>query len=247
MRYLQDKQLWLVPSSEDDASNLNPVIAELMMISEVLESCPRIREVYERVKRDLVGEKRDDCGTTGLSAEQAFRAALVKEKRGLTYRELEFYLQDSLTLRSFVRLGPTKGVSKSVLAELRRCFQPHAARATSTGATINLPRNRPNSKSTGDVYLHVYEIAAQPRAKQLFGEAFITQNILREHPAGNRDLAPAELRHNPGCPPTACLQKLRLQAAALLVRKPEPSSRKNQTARSFVSTQANRWMAERTN
>lgn len=84
-------------------------------MSDILDSCQGMTEVLKRVKRDLVGDRRDDCGKTGLTAEQALRAGIVKEKFGFTYRELEFHLSDSISLRDFVRLEPTKGVGKSVL------------------------------------------------------------------------------------------------------------------------------------
>lgn len=115
MRLTQLKQLWLAPSSLEFLSEKNPLIQELQEMSQILDLCAGMSEVHENVKRDLVGAKREDCGATGLSAEQALRAALVKEKLALSYRELEFHLLDSLSLRSFVRLEPTKRVSKSVL------------------------------------------------------------------------------------------------------------------------------------
>jgi IS5 family transposase len=115
MRFLQSNQLWLGSSSLESAKKKNPIIKELIEISKVLDVCPKIQEVLERVKRDLVGERKADCGKTGLTAEQALRAGIVKEKFDFTYRELEFHLLDSMALRDFVRLEPTKRVKKSVL------------------------------------------------------------------------------------------------------------------------------------
>ena len=118
MRFLQINQLWLAPSSQESevaGGAANPVIRELCQMSQILDELPNIEEVYQRIRRDLVGDRRTDCGRTGLTAEQALRAALIKEKLALTWRELEFHLSDSLVLRSFAKLEPTKRVSKSIL------------------------------------------------------------------------------------------------------------------------------------
>jgi len=115
MRLIKSIQLWLTPSSTELIRKKNPIIAELLQMSDVLDNCEEMDEVLRRVKRDLVGERRGDCGKTGLTAEQALRAGIVKEKFECTYRELEFHLLDSVALREFVRLEPTKGVGKSVL------------------------------------------------------------------------------------------------------------------------------------
>lgn len=115
MRFLQSNQLWLRGSSQGSLNEQNTVFKELFEISRVLDGCPQMQEVLERVMRDLVGTRRTDCGKSGLTAEQALRAGILKEKFQFTYRELEFHLMDSFALREFVRLEPTQRVKKTVL------------------------------------------------------------------------------------------------------------------------------------
>ncbi|MDH3439088.1 MAG: ISNCY family transposase [Betaproteobacteria bacterium] len=59
----------------------------------------------ELVQADLLGERRADRGRRGLNGAQVLRVALLKQIHGLSYRELEFHLQDSDTFRAFVGLG----------------------------------------------------------------------------------------------------------------------------------------------
>lgn len=72
------------------------------MIARILEANPQLGEW---VHADLVGKRRADTGRRGLSGDQVFRIALLKQIHGLSYRELEFHLQDSATFRSFVGLS----------------------------------------------------------------------------------------------------------------------------------------------
>ena len=75
---------------------------ELQMAARVLDSHPQIAEL---VQADLVGERRGDTGRRGLNGDQVLRVALLKQIHGLSYRELEFHLQDSEAFRAFVGLG----------------------------------------------------------------------------------------------------------------------------------------------
>ncbi len=72
------------------------------MIARILGADPRLGAV---VHGDLIGERRADTGRRGLSGDQVLRIALLKQIHGLSYRELEFHLQDSAAFRSFVGLG----------------------------------------------------------------------------------------------------------------------------------------------
>jgi len=75
---------------------------ELAAAGEILDRHP---EIGEFVHRDVVGEARSDTGRPGLTGDQVLRIALLKQIHGLSYRELEFHLQDSAAFRSFVGLG----------------------------------------------------------------------------------------------------------------------------------------------
>lgn len=72
------------------------------MIAKIFEAHPQLGAF---VHRDLVGERRSDTGRRGLSGDQVLRIAVLKQIHGLSYRELEFHLQDSAAFRSFVGLG----------------------------------------------------------------------------------------------------------------------------------------------
>jgi IS5 family transposase len=72
------------------------------MAGRILDEHP---ELGELVQRDLVGDRRADTGRRGLGGDQVLRIALLKQIHGLSYRELEFHLQDSDAFRAFVGLG----------------------------------------------------------------------------------------------------------------------------------------------
>jgi IS5 family transposase len=72
------------------------------MAARILDRHP---EIGERVQRDLLQGRRGDRGRRGLSGDQVVRIALLKQIHGVSYRELEFHLQDSAVFRSFVGLG----------------------------------------------------------------------------------------------------------------------------------------------
>ena len=120
MRSIQLNQLWLAPLRKELATARIPLLRELEEMSKVLDECGSMAEVYKRVRRDLVGDRRLDCGATGLSAEQALRAGIVKEKLGVTYRDLEFHLADSVALREFVKISElTRDYGRNALDKLK--------------------------------------------------------------------------------------------------------------------------------
>ncbi len=76
---------------------------EVHAISDRLDSMPAAADL---VLADLVrGLKDPTKGRKGMSAETVLRAAVVKQMRGMSYRDLAFHLVDSLTYRSFCRIG----------------------------------------------------------------------------------------------------------------------------------------------
>jgi IS5 family transposase len=74
---------------------------ELQIVARILDAHP---EIAELVQRDLVQGARSDTGRPGLDGDQVLRIALIKQIHGLSYRELEFHLEDSATFRAFVGL-----------------------------------------------------------------------------------------------------------------------------------------------
>ena len=97
MRQFRENQLSLTPTWGPHQHT-----RELQMIARILEAHPQLGSF---VHRDLVGERRSDTGRRGLSGDQVLRIAVLKQIHGLSYRELEFHLQDSAAFRSFVGLG----------------------------------------------------------------------------------------------------------------------------------------------
>lgn len=97
MRQFQEVQLSLTPTWGSHQHT-----RELQMAARILDQHP---EIGERVQQDLLQERRGDRGRRGLRGDQVVRIALLKQIHGLSYRELEFHLQDSAVFRSFVGLG----------------------------------------------------------------------------------------------------------------------------------------------
>src|SRR5690348_16579021 len=73
---------------------------ELRKISDILELYPNM---LDWVFADLCSTQ-NLRGAKGMSAEMVLRAAILKQQRGWTYKELEFHLADSQACRAFVRI-----------------------------------------------------------------------------------------------------------------------------------------------
>ena len=90
----------------------NPGPKEFEQMSLVLDANP---EILDLAFADLTRGRRTDTGRKGMTAEQALRCAIVKQSRELTYDELEFWLADSYSFRSFTRLRQDQYPSTSTL------------------------------------------------------------------------------------------------------------------------------------
>jgi IS5 family transposase len=93
---------------------------ELKVISDWLDSQPgMIRLVAGDLRRQGVRE----TGRRGLPAESVLRCALLKQQRQLSYEELAFHLEDSVSFRAFARLplawSPKKSVLHHTIAAMR--------------------------------------------------------------------------------------------------------------------------------
>jgi len=91
MRQFQEVQLSLAPSWGRHQHS-----QELQMVARILDRSP---ELGRLVQQDLLRDRRSDRGRPGLSGDQVLRIALLKQIHGLSYRELEFHLQDSAAFR----------------------------------------------------------------------------------------------------------------------------------------------------
>ncbi len=92
----------------------NEIGKELEAISKIIDENP---EILDQVQCDLVGMKNAETGRTGMTAEQVFRCAILKQYRNLTYEELAFHLEDSRSFRAFAKLRMGQKPSSSTLQD----------------------------------------------------------------------------------------------------------------------------------
>jgi transposase, IS5 family len=92
----------------------NEIGKELEAISQIIDEN---HGIFEQVQRDLIGMKSAQTGRTGMTAEQVFRCAILKQYRNLTYEELSFHLEDSMSFRAFAKLRMGQKPSASTLQE----------------------------------------------------------------------------------------------------------------------------------
>lgn len=92
----------------------NEIGRELEAISKIIDENP---EILDQVQCDLIGMKNAETGRTGMTAEQVFRCAILKQYRNLTYEELAFHLEDSRSFRAFAKLRMGQKPSSSTLQE----------------------------------------------------------------------------------------------------------------------------------
>jgi len=92
----------------------NEIGKELEAISKIIDENP---EILDQVQGDLIGMKNAETGRTGMTAEQVFRCAILKQYRNLTYEELAFHLEDSRSFRAFAKLRMGQKPSSSTLQE----------------------------------------------------------------------------------------------------------------------------------
>lgn len=117
MRQFRESQLVLVPTWGEHQHT-----QELAMVGRILEENP---EVAKLVHADVIGRVSERTGRPGLSGDQVLRIALLKQIHGLSYRELEFHLQDSAAFRAFVGLALDEEPSFKTLQENVKRIQPH--------------------------------------------------------------------------------------------------------------------------
>ena len=109
MREKRDQQLSLfhiIPRNE--------IGKELDAISKIIDENVGMLDV---VYRDLTGMRNVNTGRTGMTAEQVFRCAILKQYRNLTYEELAFHLEDSRSFWAFGKLWTGQRPSASTLQE----------------------------------------------------------------------------------------------------------------------------------
>jgi len=119
MRKKSKKQLPLMPDASD-----HPQAAELENISRILDAKPIICDLaMQDISKVSKGEHKS--GANGMTAEQAVRAAIVKQMFNFSYKDLAFHIVDSKSLRRFMRIGiADKGFKKSTLNNNIKALSP---------------------------------------------------------------------------------------------------------------------------
>ncbi len=85
---------------------------QLKKISDMLDDNPGILDIAAKAIIDFT---KKNTGRNGLTVDSILRVALLKQMMGLTYNELSFYLQDSISYSSFARVDSSKCYSDSCL------------------------------------------------------------------------------------------------------------------------------------
>jgi len=104
---------------------------ELAVISELLDAQPRLAAL---IQQDLLAAclRNPRTGRAGLRGDQVLRMLVARQLNGWTYAELAFHLADSVSYRTFCRVGGFgPAPSKSALAANLRRVRPE------TLATLN--------------------------------------------------------------------------------------------------------------
>jgi IS5 family transposase len=119
MRKKSKKQLPLMPDASD-----HPQAVELENISRILDANPTICDLaMQDICKVNKGERKS--GANGMTAEQAVRAAVVKQMFNFSYQELAFHIVDSKSIRRFMRIGiADKGFKKSTLNNNIKALSP---------------------------------------------------------------------------------------------------------------------------
>ena len=97
---------------------------ELTAMSEILDAEPRTARL---VDQDLLRrcERNARTGRPGLTGDQVLRMAIVRQMNAWTFEELAFHLADSLSYRTFCRVGLlSKPPSKATIAENIKLLRP---------------------------------------------------------------------------------------------------------------------------
>ncbi len=133
MRQFRDVQLSLTPTWGPHQHT-----RELQMAARILDAH---LELGRLVHEDLTSGRRANTGRPGLSGDQVLRIALLKQIHGLSYRELEFHLQDSAAFRAFAGLGLNEAPRFQTLQENVKRIRPETWEAIHR-ALITFARER---------------------------------------------------------------------------------------------------------
>lgn len=91
---------------------------ELQAISKRLDQLPRIRCW---AANDLIAKGTQNTGRRGMSVDSIIRAAIVQKTMGLTYDQLAFSIEDSLSVQAFTRLDrpPSASALQAAISRIK--------------------------------------------------------------------------------------------------------------------------------
>ena len=118
---------------------------ELKAISDWLDSQPGLIRL---VSSDLRRQGARETGRRGLPAESVLRCALLKQQRQLSYEELAFHLEDSVSFRAFARLPLAWSPKKSVLHHTIAAIGAETWEAINQALLANAKQDRLESGAT---------------------------------------------------------------------------------------------------
>src|ERR1700681_129070 len=118
---------------------------ELKTISQWLD---RQLALVSLVAGDLRRHGLHETGRRGLPAETVLRCALLKQQRQLSYEELAFHLEDSVSFRAFARLPLTWSPKKSVLHRTISAIHPETWEAVNRALLTSAKQDKLESGAT---------------------------------------------------------------------------------------------------
>jgi len=118
---------------------------ELKAMSQWLDSQPGLSKL---VADDLRRQGVRETGRRGLPAESVLRCALLKQQRQLSYEELAFHLEDSVSFRAFARLPLRWSPKKSVLHHTIAAIRPETWEAINQALLASAKKDRLESGAT---------------------------------------------------------------------------------------------------
>jgi len=118
MRKTYEKQLPLMHGSEESTQ-----AKELEQISKILN---QNLEICDLIISDINhGKSKKSNGANGMTAEQIFRSAIIKQMFGYSYDDLAFHIKDSISIMKFCLIGiADKGFKKSALCKNIKAISP---------------------------------------------------------------------------------------------------------------------------
>jgi len=116
MRRNRNRQLPLSQRAKN-----NPVARKYQVISDLLDEDD---EICELAAKDLCAGKNPKTGRSGMTGEQAVRAAILYRLLGVSYEDFRFLVIESPTFRNFCRLPLGTEIGVSTLAENIKAIRP---------------------------------------------------------------------------------------------------------------------------